>query len=232
MNNELHQTTEAMEKSLLAERFRGYLPVIIDVETAGFNSQTDALLEIGLTTVDMNDSGRLSVKESYSFDIEPFEGANLEQSALEFTGIDTGDPKRIAMSEQSALKELFAIVRSEIKKYHCKRAIIVAHNANFDYQFLTAAINRTQVKRNPFHPFSTMDTATLGGFVYGHTVLATVCKIAGIDIDNDKAHSAAYDSQITAQLFCEMVNLWLDLGGWEKAMKLQQKNQSPAENSE
>ena len=212
-----------MEKSLLAERFRGYLPVIIDVETAGFNAQTDALLEIGLTTVDMNDAGRLSVKDAYSFDIEPFEGANLEPSALEFTGIDPSDPQRIAISEQDALKEVFAIVRNEIKKYHCKRAIIVAHNATFDYQFLTAAINRTNVKRNPFHPFSTMDTATLGGFVYGHTVLATACKIAGIEMDNEKAHNAAYDSQVTAQLFCEMVNLWLDLGGWEKAMKLQEK---------
>jgi len=41
--------------SLLAQRFRGYYPVVIDVETAGFNAKTDALLEIAATLLGMNE---------------------------------------------------------------------------------------------------------------------------------------------------------------------------------
>ena len=35
----------------LCDRFRGFYPVVIDVETAGFNAKTDALLEIAAITL-------------------------------------------------------------------------------------------------------------------------------------------------------------------------------------
>jgi ribonuclease T len=193
--------------------------VVIDIETGGFNSHTDGILEIAATFLDMDENGSLFVKETLSFDVEPFEGANLEKAALDFTGIDPNDPARAAESEDDVLKELFRIIRREVKTSHCKRAILVAHNASFDQQFLNAAANRTQIKRNPFHPFSSFDTATLAGFAYGHTVLAQACKIANIPFDNKAAHAAAYDSEVTAQLFCQMVNQWRDYGGWDKAMQ-------------
>ncbi len=232
LNNEANPMPKTQEKGLFAHRFRGYLPIVIDIETGGFNAKTDAILEIAITTLDMDDGGRMAVAETYAFDIEPFEGANLEQSALDFTGIDPNDPKRCAISEEEAIKDIFRIVRAEIKRHHCKRAIIVAHNANFDYQFLTEAVERTQVKRNPFHPFSTMDTATLAGFVYGHTVLAQSCKIAGIPHDNSQAHHAAYDAAITAELFTRMVNSWEELGGWNKTLDAQQRLFEKQQNQE
>lgn len=211
------------DKTLIAKRFRGYLPVVIDIETAGFNAQTDAMLEIGVATLSMDDNWKLQLKETYSFDIEPFEGANLEQSALDFTGIDPASPDRAAITEESALKDLFSIIRSEVKINGCKRAILVGHNANFDHQFLTAASNRCAIKRNPFHPFSTIDTAALSALIYGHTVLAQACRIAQIDYQNDLAHRAEYDASITAELFIKMVNKWLEVGGWEKTLQLQDK---------
>lgn len=223
LNSELNTMKEQHEKGLLAERFRGYLPVIIDIETGGFNAETDALLEIAISLIDMNDMGKMSVTDTHAFDIEPFEGANLEQSALDFTGINPDDPLRFAIPEEDALREIFKIVRSEIKRHGCKRAILVAHNANFDYQFFTKALERTQIKRNPFHPFSTMDTATLAGFVYGHTVLATACQLAGIEHDNKQAHNAAYDANNTAELFCRMVNTWNEVGGWDKTLAAQKQ---------
>ena len=218
---ELNDTEKSPERPLIAYRFRGYLPVVLDIETGGFNANTDAVLEIAATILDMDDAGTLGIKETIAFDVEPFAGANLEPSALEFTGIDPYAPGRAALSEEEVLKELFRVIRKEVKHNHCKRAIVVAHNASFDHQFLNAAVERTNIKRNPFHPFSSMDTASLAGLAFGHTVLAQACKIARIPFDNKQAHSAAYDAEITAQLFCQIVNQWRDYGGWDKALDAQ-----------
>ena len=198
----------------MAERFRGFLPVIVDVETGGFKAQTDALLEISAATVLMDDEGLLLVDKVYEYHIEPFEGANLEQSALDFTGIDPFSADREALNEQDALEELFRLIRKAIKQQHCTRAVMVAHNAHFDLGFVNAAAERCGIKRNPFHPFSCMDTATLSGLAYGHTVLAKACQLAGIGFSNKEAHSAAYDARKTAELFCTIVNRWQMLGGW------------------
>jgi ribonuclease T len=231
LDAELNESLEK-DKPLLAYRFRGYLPVVIDIETAGFNANTDALLEIAATFLDMDDNGKLSIKESISFDIEPFAGANLEQAALDFTGIDPYDPARAAEDESDVLKELFREVRREVKLNHCKRAIVVAHNASFDQGFLNAAATRCNIKRNPFHPFSSFDTATLAGFAYGHTVLAQACKIAGIPFSNKEAHSAAYDAEVTAKLFCKITNQWRDYGGWDNAVEAQIALQDLAESDD
>ncbi len=198
-----------------AERFRGFMPVIIDVETGGFNCFTDALLEIAAVTLDMDEEGTLFVSQTHSYNIEPFEGANIEQAALDFTGIDL-DGDRNAIDESIALKEVFQAVRKKVKEYECNRAVIVGHNAHFDLGFINAAITRCDVKRNPFHPFSCFDTATLAGLAYGHTVLAKACELAEIEFSNRQAHNAAYDARKTAELFCAIVNSWKALGGWPR----------------
>ena len=198
----------------MAERFRGFLPVIIDVETGGFNAQTDALLEIAAATLTMDDEGLLSVHKVYEHHVEPFEGANIEQAALDFTGIDLNSEERRAEPENEALTSLFQVIRKAIKQQGCSRAVMVAHNAHFDLGFVNAAAERCQIKRNPFHPFSCMDTATLSGLAFGHTVLAKTCQLAGIGFSNREAHCAAYDARKTAELFCVIVNRWQELGGW------------------
>ena len=192
----------------MSNRFRGYLPVVLDVETGGFNPGTDALLESAIAMIQMNDSGFLELGETLSFNIKPFQGANIEDSALQFTGIDPDHPFRYAIDEKEALEKMFSKVRKEIKRTGCHRAIVVAHNASFDHSFLYKAAERCEIKRNPFHPFSTFDTATLAGLAYGQTVLARACEAAGISFNNDEAHSAAYDCNKTAELFCQIVNKW------------------------
>jgi len=200
---------------LLKDRFRGYFPVIIDVETAGFNAQTDALLDICAITVKMDEYGELHPASKIQFNVKPFEGANIEQKALDFIGIkDPFSPLREAVSEDVALKEIFKMVRKEQKAADCQRAIIVAHNAHFDHSFVMAATARQNIKRIPFHPFATFDTATLAGLVYGQTVLVKACETAHIPFDNNEAHAAQYDTEKTAELFCKMVNTWKKLGGW------------------
>lgn len=201
----------------ISDRFRGFLPVIVDVETGGFRADTDAILEVAATLVRMDDDGMLGVHRTLDFHVKPFGGANIEQSALDFTGIDPWHPFREAVDEAEALAELFRAVRKEIREQGCTRAILVGHNAHFDAGFINAAVERCEIKRNPFHPFSFFDTATLSGLAYGQTVLARACQEAGIDFDNSEAHSAAYDAERTAELFCEIVNRWKECGGWMPA---------------
>jgi ribonuclease T len=198
----------------ISDRFRGFLPVVIDVETGGFIASTDAVLEIAATTVRMDEEGLLAVHRTHDFHVQPFEGANIEQSALDFTGIDPYHPFREAVTEGAAMEELFNVVRKEIRDQNCTRAILVGHNAHFDAGFITAAAERCGIKRNPFHPFSFFDTATLSGLAYGQTVLAKACAEAGVSFDNNEAHSAAYDAERTAELFCDIVNRWKESGGW------------------
>ena len=202
------------QKAPIASRFRGYLPVVVDVETGGFNSQTDALLECAAVIITMNDGGIVEPGEKFFYNIDPFEGANIEQASLEFTGIDPTNPLRMAVTEMKAMSHIFKAIRAEIRQAGCSRAIMVAHNASFDHGFVNAAAERCNIKRNPFHPFSSFDTATLCGLAFGQTVLARACAVAGIDFNPDEAHSAEYDCDKTADIFCHIVNKWNHLGGY------------------
>jgi ribonuclease T len=215
INKKAPPSSKEHKKSLLAQRFRGYFPVVIDVETAGFNAKTDALLEIAASTLSMNEqTGELVLDETIHFHVTPFEGANIEKAALEFTGIDPFNPLRGAEPEEYVLKEIFKLVRKKMKAAGCQRAVMVAHNAAFDLGFLNEAVERCKIKRSPFHPFVSFDTTTLSGLALGHTVLAKACAIANIGFDNNEAHSALYDTEKTAELFCYIVNKWQRLGGW------------------
>lgn len=193
-------------KHPLSQRFRGFYPVVIDIETGGFNPETDAMLEIAAVMLDMDEDGKLHPGERISHHVEPFKGANIDKSCLEFTGIRLDSALRMAVSEAICLSELFGLVRTHMKKYDCSRGVLVGHNAWFDRTFLRAATLRNKIKRDPFHPFTSMDTATLSGACLGHTVLAKAMKRAGIDYDNKEAHSAIYDAECTAKLFCYLIN--------------------------
>lgn len=194
----------------LVNRFRSYLPIVIDMETGGFNHQTDALLEVAAVILEGDEKHELRRKKTYTWHINPFEGANLEPASLEITGIDPFQPFRqqIAVDEGDAIRDLFRVVRRELKLNKCSKAILVGHNAAFDLNFLNAAVARIKNKRNPFHPFSTLDTVTLSAMAYGQTVLAKAAKKAGLSWDTTKAHSAAYDAEQTADLFCKVINDW------------------------
>ena len=193
--------------SRIADRFRAFLPVVVDVETAGFDAEKDALLEVAAVVLGMNDDGLLYSKATHASHIIPFEGANLDKAALAFNGIDPFHPFRVAQTEKEALEAIFAPIREEVKETGCSRAILVGHNPFFDLSFIKAGVARTQVK-SPFHAFSTFDTATLGGLAYGQTVLAKAAQEAGIEWSNSEAHSAIYDAERTAELFCTIVNKW------------------------
>ena len=190
----------------MADRFRGFLPVVVDVETGGFNAKTDALLEIAAVLVEIDPDGLLRRRETFRYHVKPFEGANLDPASLAVNGIDPDHPLRPAIDERDALQRIFREVRRAVGDNGCQRAILVGHNAAFDLGFLNEAVARSSIKRNPFHPFSCFDTATLCGVAYGQTVLSRAVSAAGFVWDETLAHSAAYDAEITADLFCDIVN--------------------------
>ena len=194
------------ESFLIADRFRGFLPVVVDVETGGFNCRTDALLEIAAVLVDPQEDGTLLRGETIRYHVKPFEGANMEPASLAVNRIDPDHPLRPAIDERDALQRIFREVRRAVRESGCSRAILVGHNSSFDLGFLNEAVARTAIKRNPFHPFSSFDTATLCGVAYGQTVLARAVKAAGLTWDEDSAHSAAYDAEITTDVFCDIIN--------------------------
>ena len=197
----------------IADRFRGFLPVVLDLETGGFNPGTDAVLEVAICVLQMDDFGRLRRAETISVDVKPFEGAVIDPRSLEFTGIDLDVPERNPLVEKEALRQISLPVRTEVRATGCQRAIMVAHNPIFDLGFLNAMIERTAYKRSPFHPFSSFDTATIGGLVFGQTVLSRAVQAAGLEWNEANAHSAAYDAEKTADLFCSAVNRWKILTG-------------------
>jgi len=189
------------------------MPVVVDVETGGFDEKKDALLEVAAATLKIDDNGIIEIDEQICRHIIPFSGANMDPKSMEVNGIDPYHPFRMAVEEPVALGEIFKFIRSSLKKNQCKRAIMVGHNTTLDLNFINAAAERCKINRNPFHPFSTFDTVSLAGLAYGQTVLARAVQAAGIDWDNDQAHSASYDTLKTAELYCNIVNKWRKSNG-------------------
>jgi ribonuclease T len=205
---ESENVSSSKTKSLMASRFRGFLPVVVDMEMGGFDCTTDAVLEIGAVTLGFDEAGNLGTGERIGLHVAAFPGARILEEALKVNKIDPDNPLRHAVEEREALDLVFAPIRRAMKDTGCKRAVLVGHNAHFDLGFLNAMVTRTGHKKNPFHPFTVFDTATLGGLAYGQTVLAKACKEAGLDFDGKQAHGALYDAEMTALLFCSIVNKW------------------------
>ncbi len=208
------------EFKFMSKRFRGYYPVVVDVETGGFNEKKDALLEIGAVTLKIDENGKMATNNTYHCHINPFEGANMEPASMEVNGIDPHHPFRIAaaLAEEEAVRGLFRMIHKEMKQHKCKRAIMIGHNTTLDHNFIFAAAERNKISRNPFHPFSTFDTVSLAGLAYGQTVLARAAQAAGLSWDTEEAHSALYDASQTAELFCIIANRWAESAGpvWTK----------------
>ena len=211
-SSEKHPTAgtrrESPETPPMKNLLRGFLPVVVDIETGGLNEATDALLEIAVVFVGLDKQRLLHPKDGARWAVQPFPGANMEESSLQVNCIDPFDPTRGAQPEREVLKQLFSRTRAELGKTGCKRAILAGHNAAFDLKFLNAAAARNNIKDNPFHSFSSIDTVTLGALAYGQTVLSKIAEAADLEWNSDKAHSADYDAGVTAHILCNVFNRW------------------------
>lgn len=205
-NSPSYSVSKAEQDYSIKSRFRGFLPVVVDVETAGFDPHKDALLEVAMMTVKIDENGKFVPDELFKANIRPFEGSNINESNIKFLGIDPFDESRDLKTEEEALIPMFKAISKKVKAAKCKRAILVGHNGNFDLSFIYAASERLNYKRCPFHPFSVFDTASLSLLVLGQSVLVKSCLASGIDFDLKEAHGAAYDTQKECELFCSILN--------------------------
>ena len=199
--------------SNISQRFREFLPVVVDVETGGFDVEKDALLEVAAVLLNYDQNGKLSPVETIYYPIKPFAGSTVDPESLKITKIDLYHPLRVAYSENQAAEGLFGKIREFQKSLACKRSILVGHNAHFDLGVINALAARTKYKHCPFHPFSVLDTVSLGALIYGQTVLSKIAEKAGIEYDKNKAHGAKYDAELTAEIFCRITNLWESKNG-------------------
>ena len=190
---------------LLKNRFRKYLPVVIDLETGGFDPSKNPILEIAMQFIEINNN-KFILGEGIRYHVIPESQLEIDPDSLEFTKIHLNHPLRQAIAAEEAIKNICKLVNKQRSKEECSRAILVGHNAHFDLSFLQANIERYDIKNSPFHPFSVIDTVSLGAAFTGQTVLARIAKELSIDYDNDLAHSAAYDAEITAKVFCDLLN--------------------------
>jgi ribonuclease T len=196
-------------KSLtLARRFNGFLPVVVDVETGGFDAPTDALLELAAFALTLDSAGALQPTEPWHYHVMPFPESRILPEALACNHIDPYHPFRYAVDEATALHDWFAGLNAMLRATGCRRAVLVGHNAWFDLSFVLAAARRCGYHRTPIHSFTTFDTATLGAMMLGETVLARLVQAAGLAWDEREAHSALYDAERTAALFCNMHARW------------------------
>src|SRR5207253_3130065 len=115
--------------ALMARRFRGFLPVSVDVETGGFRAATDALLEVAAVLIDMDADGKLTRGATHSYHVKPFEGARLDPASLSITGIDPHHPLRPALPEGDALQRIFREVRHAVRGLRCRaqRGYLLSH---------------------------------------------------------------------------------------------------------
>ena len=190
----------------MRERFRSFLPVVVDIETGGCNEKTDALLELSAIVIGVDQNFDLYKEKTIHYHVQPFEGANIDSEALKVNGINPYSALRLALNECEVLNTTFKKIRESLKRYQCTRAILVGHNSSFDLKFINEAIARCKITNNPFHKFSSLDTVTLGALAYKNTVLSRIAEAAGYKWDSNAAHSALYDAQVTANIFCKVFN--------------------------
>ena len=201
--------TEQIEQiNWMQERFRSFLPVVVDIETGGCNEKTDALLEFAAIIIGVDKDFKLFEKKIIHYHVHPFEGANIEEDALKVNGINPYSPLRLALTEQEMLTTAFRKIHVALEYYRCTRAILVGHNSFFDLKFLNEAANRCRIRDNPFHKFSSLDTVTLGALAYRQTVLSKIAAAAGYEWDSNSAHSALYDAQVTSHIFRKIFNTY------------------------
>ena len=218
-----------MSKNHMGKRFRGFMPVVIDVETGGIDPDKNPLLEVAAVFLKINNEGIVKPAGHFCDHVVPFKGSIIEKEALEINQIDPDYPLRFPRSEKDVITDLFKRIDEELEESRCRRAILIGHNANFDLSFINNASKRNKLESlNRLHRFSVLDTVTIGALMYGQTILSLICQKANIEFDEEKAHSALYDAQKTAELFCKAVNNWLYLGGWRGSSMRKFSPKSPA----
>lgn len=188
----------------MRKKLGNYWPVVIDLETSGVVSDKNAILEVAAIPLEFN-SGSWGYSEIWHEHIIPFEGAEFSPEAMAVHGIDADHPFRMAISEAAWLTNWQNQLAEVAGKNKCQRCMLAGHNAHFDLNFVMAAVSRCSINI-PLHKFTCFDTATMGAYMCNETVLPRILRKSGIKYNSDSAHSAVYDTKVTADLIIKWLN--------------------------
>lgn len=149
--------------------------VVLDIETTGFSPIGDDIIELGAVRYKNGEIG-----ESFQSFVKP--GKPIPERVQEITHI-TPDMVADAPAPADALRRFFAFVGD---------AIIVAHNASFDYSFLR--YHRQRFLSEPFDN-PVLDTLTLGRAMLpsmkSHSLAALTKELEVVLVDHHRADADA-----------------------------------------
>lgn len=175
-------------KNVVNEQLIDIEYIVLDLETTGLSVNFHEIIEFGYVIV----KDGLITKQNTIL-IKP--NGLVPEHITEFTNITN------AMLKD---KPNLATVLPTILELIGNRTI-VAHNANFDFGFLQAAMKQHGL---PLLTNPVIDTLQLSRVIQSQLKyyrLGTICRAYSIKYDDDTAHRADYDANVLAQVFCKML---------------------------
>ena len=166
--------------------------VVFDIETTGFSPSKDRIIEIGAVKVT---DGKIT--EKFSTFVNPQIPIPFEIEKL------TGITDSMVLDAE----DITAVLPKFLE--FCSDAVLVAHNASFDVNFITKNAERMGIAIEP----TVLDTVTLARQLLpnlGRYKLDTVAKALGISLANH--HRAVDDAGATAEIFAAFVEMLRKMG--------------------
>ncbi|MCD3255569.1 PolC-type DNA polymerase III, partial [Clostridium botulinum C] len=154
--------------------------VVFDLETTGFSSEYDKIIEIGAVKIKNG-----NIIDSFSTFVNP--EIKIPYNITELTSITNDDVKN-ADTIDNVLPKFMEF---------CKDSVLVAHNANFDMSFIRKNCNDLSIDNN----YTFMDTVPLAKFLFPELKrykLNTIAKHLGVSLENH--HRAVDDAKATADI--------------------------------
>ena len=159
--------------------------VVFDTETTGLNFENDRLTEIG--AVEVIDG---AIGDCFKSFVNP--KIKISKKITEITGIDN-DMVKDAPLEGEVIKKFLDFVDG---------SVLVAHNANFDLNFLLRACRRNNINLN----FTIIDTLTLCKVLYSELAKFTLDRLVKhLKLGEFNHHRAYDDANILAKIFIEIL---------------------------
>ncbi|MDD6695675.1 MAG: PolC-type DNA polymerase III [Lachnospiraceae bacterium] len=166
--------------------------VVFDIETTGFSSVTNHIIEIGAVKVE---NGK--IVDRFSTYVNPQEPIPYRITKLTtITDADVMDAPTI----DQVLPEFFAF---------CEGCVLVAHNASFDIGFIKENARRLGLP----YAYTHVDTLAMARVLLPQLAKFTldhVAKTVGVSLENH--HRAVDDAEATAEIFEKFIPMLLEKG--------------------
>jgi len=191
----------------LKSNFCGLLKIyeniyFIDVETTGFDKKIDTIIEISIIQISL-DNNMPAIKSKYSFFVKPYKP--ISDKIIALTGITNEILNTAGLSPYKAARIIVDILGEESK-------ICIAHNANFDINFIVQLLRNENLMWN-WANIDFIDTLTIfrDRHPYPHKLSDAIIAYGLENIANN-SHRAEDDAFATMMIFDSMCKEKSDVG--------------------